>query len=240
MRIYDSGRRPEPDGPFWKQVNEILLAEQGFLCAYTMMRIETGTMQKEHFLPSSKHPERKQDMTNLLAVCNGGKRPRSEGNSWKKLYADARKAHFESKKEFVRYLKNPKSAEFESQKHLIEYTEDGEIFCKDTMLENELVDTRRGRSFLNLNAPELAKGRRAAWQAMKEALDDACGSPEWTSTEILRQIERCWRRDQDGRFLEYRGFLISQLKRAYLRLASASAPTRPDAPPPHGSASPKA
>ncbi len=83
MRWIDKGREPaalvkwkrenpscryrELPSDVKNEVREALLAEQGFLCAYTMRRIDAESCHVEHFHPQSAYPGETLDYANLLA-----------------------------------------------------------------------------------------------------------------------------------------------------------------------------
>lgn len=54
-----------------RAMQEALLREQGYLCAYCAARIEQDSMRIEHWHPHSTHPQLRFKWSNLLGVCVG-------------------------------------------------------------------------------------------------------------------------------------------------------------------------
>ena len=141
------------DCPFLDEWSDILLEEQGYLCAYTMMRIQKGrgNMKREHIIPQNGTPGNDLDHQNLVAVCMG-----NEGCPPERQYADTKKGN---------HLLKRLTPMQPTCEQLLKYRRNGEIYSDDKEAEGDIKD------ILNLNYEELVANRRAAWNAVQRRLD---------------------------------------------------------------------
>jgi uncharacterized protein (TIGR02646 family) len=86
--------------PVKAQIRLSLLAEQGYLCAYCMQRINEKNMKVKHWACQTAHPDKQLSYRNLLACCKGneGSSPRDQTCDTKKgdsplTYSPANSSH---------------------------------------------------------------------------------------------------------------------------------------------------
>ena len=149
-------------------IRQILVEEQGSLCAYCMCRIPRTDVDKgiaqitiEHIVPqhSSDTANNNQglDYYNLVAVCNGNRTKRGN-HKINDLTCDAHKGNIE-----FRRIDPTKLSTLTS----ICYTLDGKIDATDPDVRFDLIET------LNLNCPTspLIAERKAALDSLIEEID---------------------------------------------------------------------
>ncbi len=84
-------------GPAREELRIRLLLEQGYLCAYTMRRIEAiGNGHVEHILPQSRHPEKDVDYDNIVFCFPGAQQAQCDFGALRKSGKDVTPANFVS------------------------------------------------------------------------------------------------------------------------------------------------
>lgn len=186
-----------PDKDNW---SDVLLNEQGYLCAYTLKPIEKGRgkMKREHISSQNGTPENDLNHTNVVAVCMG-----NEGLPLKEQYADTRKGDSPLDPRLW-----PTSKDCE---RIIKYRPNGEIRIDDEELKAQAIDDELSGhlSLLNLNHSDLIRGRIAAYEAVKRLL----GKGTWKRQAIEEMIQQYENRNANGRFFAYCMFVIYRLKK---------------------------
>ena len=195
------------DYPCPEEWSKVLLKEQGYLCAYTMMRIEKtglGFMKREHIQPQNNTSKNDLNHKNVVAVCMG-----NEGTEKKDQYADTRKG--EKRLHFI----SPLHSDCE---RLILYRDNGEIYSKNENVLQELVDDYLERpkhySVLNLNHQSLIGARYAAWEVVKRDLTNRASGADWRLQDIKDYIEKFKKRDAESNFQAFCCFVIHRLEKA--------------------------
>ena len=156
------------------EIRAALAAEQGFLCAYCLSRIDphqthngNPVMRIEHHSPQSVAPERDLVWSNLLGSCDGGGDVAPGAQSCDRAKANnALKLHPASW---------PTGLPDEIFRHLF----DGSIETND--LYNADI------SVLNLNTSRLKKARRAVYDAVLAVANKHRADPS-----TLRRIRKDW------------------------------------------------
>lgn len=191
--------RKKPDATYEdapkEPLQEALLKEQGFLCAYCMQRIDmpvTGVhantkIRIEHWQSKSEYPNLALIWTNLLGVCQGNERNKSQNQT-----CDVRKGN-------QTLSKNPANAEHRVEE-TIRYLGNGEIKSQDANFDSEL------KQRLNLNESMLLKNRKAVFDEVIEALTTA-------KNRARRRIRDKFSNRQDGRYTPFYGVAIYLIDR---------------------------
>jgi uncharacterized protein (TIGR02646 family) len=170
--VYDGPLFTSRSTPNKKSVKDIirsqLLSEQGWLCAYCMKRIGDTEMKVEHWHCQDNYPLEQLDYRNLLAVCQG-----NEGQPEKKQTCDTCKLN----RDLKYHPANP-DHHIEGQ---IRFLSNGDIQSDDGEFDKQLDE------ILNLKKegnPQLAKNRKAIWDAVHEQVSKQPGS------RTLEEIDR--------------------------------------------------
>jgi uncharacterized protein (TIGR02646 family) len=186
-----------------KSIQEALLEEQGYICAYCMQRISTErntTLNKpkieiEHYLPQQTYPSQTLNYQNMLGVCNG--------NSNEILHCDKT---INGKSDGTITLKKLNPLDKNCEK-LISYQKDGKIISRkdDTDVENDL------NQVLNLNNEMLCRNRKMAldkyYEDFKKENKD---KTKWDKSLFEKFIKtKLEVKNKKGQFKEYVHFLIS-------------------------------
>jgi uncharacterized protein (TIGR02646 family) len=191
---------------------DTLLEEQGFLCAYTMERIEPGIIsgtknspkvKLEHLNPQNGDKDNDLNHSNVVAVCNG-----NEGELPKNQYADTRKGE-----DLLDRRLHPTNSDIEK---LIKYRPNGEIFTTIQELDAQIDDNTaltisKKRSILNLNYKNLRDGRKSTYDAVKIKLTKA----DWAIPAINSEIKRFESLDKNNKRLEFCGYVLYFLRKEY-------------------------
>lgn len=149
-----------------EEIRESLLKEQHYLCAYCMKRIENDGLYTtiEHWKPLSSDKEKALDYSNMLGVCDGGRKTVVSESRDHFLCCDAAKGN---KTEMTLDPMN------QGQMRLIKYRKNGEIYTdpKNDTLEKDINYTLRLNGALDENgrliadtSTQLLKGRRDAYK----------------------------------------------------------------------------
>lgn len=193
---------------------DALLAEQGYLCAYTMERIEPGIIsgtknspkvKLEHITPENGDKDNDLNHYNVIAVCNG-----NEGEKPKNQYADTRKGN-----EILDRRLHPTNEDIEK---LIKYRPNGEVFTDIPELNSQIDDNIAEQlvkkpSILNLNYKNLRDGRKYTYEAVKIKLKKA----DWAVSAINSEIKRFESLDKNNKRLEFCDYVLYFLRKEYKR-----------------------
>lgn len=170
-------------------IRNLLLEDQGYLCAYCMQRINVDTMKIEHWQPRSVFPNRELDWKNLLAVCKG-----NEGYPVTRQTCDTKKGD-----QTLNY--NPAEVGHRVESRL-RYSTSGKIVSDESVWDDQLNTT------LNLNEVRLIENRRKLLEGVAETLNNRPGLR--TTTELLRLIGKL-RSRKNGEFSPFAGAAIFYL-----------------------------
>lgn len=209
-KLSDYKKKPDAVYPPPSDVKEVwrntLLEEQGYLCAYTMERIEHGLIagsnmpkvKLEHLNPQDGSKDNDLSHTNVVAVCNG-----NEGYPREYQYADTRKLE-----RLLDRRLHPTNIDIEK---IIRYRPNGEIFTGIDELDIQLDDDKKqGLSVLNLNLKTLRDARKSAYDAVKIRLN----KKNWTLSAINAEIKH-FESFHDNKRLPFCGFVLYMLKKEY-------------------------
>jgi len=180
--------------PVKQAIRDQLVAEQGYLCAYCMSRIEPdeSSMKVEHWHSRKKYPKQQLTYANLLGCCYGNK-----GNKPSHQHCDTRKGD-------AVLLFNPADSEH-PKKLKIHYLSNGKIFSDDKEFNCQLDDV------LNLNYSRLKENRAGVWNAVTKALKKYSGTVTGAQVEAL--LLKWQRKDSDGKLKVYCGVAIYYLNK---------------------------
>ena len=151
-------------------MKEILIEEQGGICAYCMGRIKLNTSTIEHYIPRNDKngdPSKSLDYDNLMAVCKNGRNDKTRARQCD-VSRDNVKLHIDPRnKDHIRRIK---------------YKNDGEIYTDDNTQNNDLDNV------LNLNNAFLKRNRKTAWErALMEMSKKKTGS--WSREFVEKQLK---------------------------------------------------
>lgn len=174
-------------------VEESLLEEQGWLCAYCMRRIDVKSMHIEHYHAQHAGTDEDDELSvrydNMLAVCDGG---RGMPRALQTCDTHRRNANL---------TVNPWDA---GHIRSITYGSDGTIGSRDPDIDGDLRET------LNLNVTMLRRNRATALDALKRHLIAKARGGKSFDTLCRRYLAMY--RNQDKR-TEYAGILLDYLQR---------------------------
>lgn len=178
-----------------EDIRKNLLAEQGYLCAYCMRRINENNTRIEHWYPESSLDEvEKLNYNNMLGVCM-----RSEGMEERFATCDAKKGD-------KLMALDPRRAD-----HIqtIAYSSTtGKISSTDPDLNHDLNETLN----LNCTAQLLPQNRKAALDRVYKQLKSAKRTGTWTSADVA-PIRRLYESGSNGVLPEYAGIVRWWLRR---------------------------
>jgi len=184
--------------PVKQDIRDQLVAEQGYLCAYCMGRIEPDdrNMKVEHWHSRKKYPAQQFSYANLLGCCCG-----NEGQP-------DTNAHCDTKKRDADLLYNP--AEPGHHPRLkIRYELSGTIKSEDTLFDRQLNE------ILNLNYSRLKENRKAVWSSVTKTLAAIPGKVSRADIEGL--LSKWQQKKAEGKLPEYCGVAQYYLKKKLKR-----------------------
>ena len=193
--------------PCKNEWRKTLLEEQGYLCGYTMKRIENNSLTTKIAHIEARDGTISKDLNhdNVVACCLG-----NQGKPREEQYADTRQGD--------KTLKHITPLKLECEQ-LIKYRETGEIRCADENVRKEILDDDRIHpkhfSLLNLNHRNLVNGRLGAYDAVKRKLTNAVKGRDWRPRDIQDWISVYSTRDADGKFKEYCNFVVWRLNKEF-------------------------
>lgn len=184
--------------PVKQDIRAQLVAEQGYLCAYCMGRIEPdeSSMKVEHCHSRKKYPEQQLNYANLLGCCCG-----NEG------FPDAQ-AHCDTKKRDDDLLMNPAEPSHHSRLK-IRYEFNGTVKSDEASFDRQLNE------ILNLNYSRLKDNRKSVWSSVTKTLSGITGKATRAQIEGLLLI---WQqKNSEGKLPEYCGVAEYYLKKKLQR-----------------------
>lgn len=200
-----------------EEIRKCLLKEQHFLCAYCMKRIDNDPLHTtiEHWSPLSKDKNAALEYSNMLGVCDGGRKTELSEGEPRALCCDAHKGDDE------KMLLNPMD---QQQMSLIKYRSNGEIY---TDPENKEMDQDMNYT-LQLNgvldkdgklkmdtSTQLLKGRRDAYEQCQKFFRQLNKAGKCTSNMVRKRIEDI---ENQEKMPEYAGVTLFFLKKKYQEL----------------------
>jgi len=188
--------------PVKQDIREQLVAEQGYLCAYCMSRIEADDrqMKVEHWHSRKKYPEEQLSYANLLGCCYG-----NEGSPDSNSHCDTKK-HDED------LLLNPAEPSH-YPRLMIRYEFNGTVTSDNAEFDRQINDV------LNLNADFLwlKKNRKRIWKKVTQELSTIGGTA--TRAQIEALLSTWQRKDSEGKLKEYSGVAIYYLNKKLQRVS---------------------
>ena len=166
-------------------VKAVLIREQHGLCAYCMKRIKMDSHSRvEHLIPLSADKEKAIDYYNMVGVCDGGEKKKSQQGHI--LCCDANKGE-------IQISISPLN---KSQMDKIAYKADGTICTvpRDDAMEKDINETlllngvRKQDGTVRDTATELLKGRRDAYDRARRMMDSLNRSGKCTSKMVWKII----------------------------------------------------
>lgn len=195
------------------EIRDALLAEQHYICAYCMKRIQNNEdgsevvhMSIEHWYPLSQDKERALDYRNFLGVCKGGADVNGPTN--RVLCCDA------SKEDETKLTVNPFDKDM---MQYIAYKKDGTIYCLPTagpvakLIDHDLNEVLRlnGKAGRD-TATGLIKGRRDAHRYAQKIYTELSEQRRLTSAQIKKKIQQIEREEV---YPEFAGTILFFLER---------------------------
>lgn len=195
----DATYKDYPDKDAW---SDVLLREQGYLCAYTLQRIAKGrgNMKREHIVPQDGTPANDLNHRNVVAVCLG-----NEGSPPREQYADTRKGN--------RSLDRRLSPLNQDCERHFRYNPRGEVRIDDPTLAEQALDSSANKynSLLNLNHSDLIRGRQSALEAAYYRLGKDEG--RWRQRDVETLLERYESYNAEGQLMPYCTVVVYRLRR---------------------------
>lgn len=199
------------------EIRECLLKEQRYLCAYCMKRIENDGMHMtiEHWYPLSKDKERALEYSNMLGVCDGGRKVNLPEGMHRILCCDAYKG------DETEMTLNPMN---QQQMQLIKYTKNGEIYTdpEDRDLENDIKYKLRLNGKLDAKgnlvadtSTQLLKGRREAYEKCQSFFEQLNRMGKCSSNMLKKKIEDI---ESQEKMPEFAGVTLFFLNKKYREL----------------------
>ena len=173
-------------------VREMLLKEQGYLCAYCMRRIDINHMKIEHWFPENELSDiERLDYRNMLGSCEG----HIDGTNGKK--DDTCDSHKSGDKITVNPLDN-------STLCSIKYNSEGKIYSDNNIIEND-IDV-----ILNLNSEKhlLKLNRKSMLKQVREELCKMQKRGIWGRNVLEKVKNKYINADENGYKKEYAGVAI--------------------------------
>ena len=179
------------------RIREALLAEQGYICAYCMQRIDVNSMKVEHWHSQTRYPAEQLDYRNMLGCCSG-----NEGS----LRGDQHCDTFKADKDISL---NP-AERSHHQRLQIRFGGDGVIYSGDSTFNDEI------NRILNLNQKRLKKNRRNVFDTVVRELSRESGPR--TRSKVQKLVSRWSRKNAQGHLQEYFEVALYLLKKKLERL----------------------
>lgn len=200
-----------------EEIRKCLLKEQRYLCAYCMRRIGNDGLHTtiEHLKPLSKDKEKALEYSNMLGVCDGGRRRIVPDGNRRILCCDAYKGNE------TEMTLNPMNRQ---QMELIKYRKNGEIYTdpENSKLEEDINSILRLNGVLNENgdliadtSTQLLKGRRDAYDQCRAFFARLDHTGKCNSNMIKKRIDEIENREK---LPEYAGVTLFFLKKKYREL----------------------
>lgn len=185
-----------------RKVMKSLLAEQGYLCAYCMSRIDLKDEKYratiEHCVPQFASSEKERlDYKNMVAVCLGNRDAHSNSDK----SCDAKRGNLPLEQQFFKKINI-----FDERTLIkIQYHSDGTIYSEDTDIDNDLNE----RLNLNCKARQLKQCRQGVLNSFIKCISKKYeGKP--IPTEQLEKLLSHYTSNSDKK-VPYCGIIISWL-----------------------------
>jgi uncharacterized protein (TIGR02646 family) len=177
---YDKLQNPEK-----RELHQILLAEQGYICCYCGARISLADSHIEHFQPQESYPDKQLDYRNLLVSCL------RQPNAGDPLHCGVSKGNWYDRTLTV-------SPTIANCADFFEYQADGKIIPSRDHLKKTAADTTIER--LKLKIANLTKSRAKSL----EGLD----LNELSLADLDKFIDRFNQKNQIGQYAPFCQMLI--------------------------------
>lgn len=182
------------------KIKEHLAAEQGYLCAYCMRRLDLDTMQIEHY--QAQHPDEGDydsaltiDYRNMLGVCPGNK---GNATRFRDLTCDQ---HRGNEKLTVNPLLTHSVA-------LIKYQKNGIIYSDNEDINDDL----QKKLNLNCESAYLPANRKAALDGLKRKIYKDYGA-KTAPQSYYQKLYSALSQMTNGEFSVYLGILLAYLEK---------------------------
>ncbi|MGL5624020.1 retron system putative HNH endonuclease [Cetobacterium sp.] len=176
-------------------LRESLLKEQGYICAYCMIKLENDANKTkiEHYISKDEDISKELEYTNLFVVCKG-----NEGSGNKALTCDTKKGN-------CKLEVDPK---LDAHMATIYYGSDGKIYSSNRIFNHELNKTLN----LNYNKGYLISNRKSTLYEFKQKyLNFSKGTRTKSQLKVLYNK---YLNDKDslGYYKPYVGIILHCLK----------------------------
>ena len=229
--------RNDRDGTF-KNLQQFLAKEQGFVCAYCQRVLEEKDevikMKVEHYQPESIYNGQVNDSRQATKLCDGLEKEREDLRiEYHNLlavclgkYSTSGETHCDTPpngKADVELcaIKKLWSKEFKKLQTKIKYTNRCGIFSEDVAIDKELNDV------LNLNEENLKKKRRHIWNGVAKRIAIETGTKDWEKIGgekviffVKSILEKYKKRKPDGKFFEFYDCIVYLLEKKVRMLNS--------------------
>ena len=180
------------DGWNKDDIRELLLEEQGYLCAYCMRRIDNKHMKIEHWYPENQLSDiERLDYQNMLGCCEG----HIEGTEGKHDTCD-------TKKGYKLITVDPRDSRTLA---LVQYrSATGEIYSDNEEIQKDLNET------LNLNSDKhmLKINRKQLLNQVILQLRTLQKSGNWKKSTLEKVKQKYENKDENGQKIEYAGIAL--------------------------------
>jgi len=171
--------------PEKRELHEVLIREQGYICCYCGMRIIRESSHIEHLKPqSTTNPDLTLEYTNLLASCQRDREPK------KPIHCGIAKDDWHDEDLMVSPLQ-PNCEDF------FIYADDGQILATDALEKKAAATTTIDR--LCLNIPKLIAIRKEVIQNLLADIEIG----ELTDEERQKLVQGFEQPDANGRYEEF-------------------------------------
>ncbi len=193
---YDSFQNPQK-----RELHEILIIEQGYVCCYCGARVSRDDSHIEHFQPQEIYPKKQLEYNNLLASCL---RQPAPGDL---LHCGVSKDNWYDQHLTVFPL-------IADCTDFFEYQADGKILPSQDTTKHPVAKETMQR--LHLNISKLTAARARSLEGLLEGL----GLEELSLVEIEKMIDQFGRKNINGQYAPFCQMIIYCLKQEKLYLGS--------------------
>lgn len=180
-----------------RDLQDILLQEQGHLCAYCNRRIHKGApeddeqMRMDHLYPKHHHPDKLFDYQNIVGSCYGSEKDPPP----KDLHCEGLKRYGDDAGRQLPEELFPTDPRCEHYK----VTDQGQLIWQDEAVQSEM------EAWLNLNCPKLVNNRMGVLLSYIDLVSDE-------DTDLNDEIHLTLTPDSDGRMEAYAGVIVTFLR----------------------------
>lgn len=178
-----------------EKLQNTILEEQGYICAYCNRRIHKGNpeddeqLRIEHIEPKSIYPDKTFDYYNMVGVCYGDQREKERVKPPQSLHCDVKKGYYEIPKGLF-----PTNSDIEIN---VRYDAEGMMKSADDNINTAINDV------LNLNCTKLLRARKNVLSPLVELVE---------TKEEARKFINDYRTKKNGAFKPSAGVIISYLR----------------------------